>query len=236
MLVVEHLRSGYTPIDVLSDVSISVPDRGIVGVLGANGAGKTALLRAISGLNPVRGGRVVFDGNDLGGASTDDIVLRGVIQVPQGRLLFGEMTVRENLELGAYLIRDRALLEQRLDHVFTLFPILLERSAQAAAYLSGGEQQMLAIGRALMSNPKILLLDEPSLGLAPKTLDLILDKVRAINAEGAAVLIAEQNARKVLRLAHHCYVMENGTVAFHGTGTELMHDERIERTYLGASH
>ncbi len=236
MLVVENLRSGYTPIDVLHDVSISVPERGIVGVLGANGAGKTALLRAISGLNPVRGGRVVFDGNDLGGSATDDIVQRGVIQVPQGRLLFGEMTVRENLELGAYLIRDRAAVEQRLEHVFTLFPILKERSAQAAAYLSGGEQQMLAIGRALMSSPKILLLDEPSLGLAPKTLDLILDKVRAINAEGAAVLIAEQNARKVLRLAQHCYVMENGTVAFHGSGTELMHDERIERTYLGASH
>jgi branched-chain amino acid transport system ATP-binding protein len=236
MLVVENLRSGYTPIDVLHDVSISVPERGIVGVLGANGAGKTALLRAISGLNPVRGGRVVFDGSDLGGSATDDIVQRGVIQVPQGRLLFGEMTVRENLELGAYLVRDRAAVEQRLEHAFTLFPILKERSAQAAAYLSGGEQQMLAIGRALMSSPKILLLDEPSLGLAPKTLDLILDKVRAINAEGAAVLIAEQNARKVLRLAQHCYVMENGTVAFHGSGTELMHDERIERTYLGASH
>jgi len=236
MLAVESLRSGYTPIDVVHDVSISVPDRGIVGVLGANGAGKTALLRAISGLNPVRGGRIVFDGNNLGGASTDDIVQQGVIQVPQGRLLFGDMTVRENLELGAYLIRDRRRLEQRLEHVFTLFPILKERWMQAAAYLSGGEQQMLAIGRALMSNPKILLLDEPSLGLAPKTLDLILDKVRAINAEGAAVLIAEQNARKVLRLAHHCYVMENGTVAFHGSGTELMHDERIERTYLGASH
>jgi len=236
MLVVENLCSGYTPIDVLHDVSISVPERGIVGVLGANGAGKTALLRAISGLNPVRGGRVVFDGSDLGGSATDDIVQRGVIQVPQGRLLFGEMTVRENLELGAYLVRDRAAVEQRLEHVFTLFPILKERSAQAAAYLSGGEQQMLAIGRALMSSPKILLLDEPSLGLAPKTLDLILDKVRAINADGAAVLIAEQNARKVLRLAHHCYVMENGAVAFHGSGTELMHDERIERTYLGASH
>jgi branched-chain amino acid transport system ATP-binding protein len=236
MLVVENLRSGYTLIDVLRDVSISVPERGIVGVLGANGAGKTALLRAISGLNPVRGGRVVFDGNDLGGSATDDIVQRGVIQVPQGRLLFGGMTVRENLELGAYLVRDRATVAQRLEHVFTLFPILKERSTQAAAYLSGGEQQMLAIGRALMSSPKILLLDEPSLGLAPKTLDLILDRVRAINAEGAAVLIAEQNARKVLRLAQHCYVMENGTVAFHGTGAELINDERIERTYLGASH
>jgi branched-chain amino acid transport system ATP-binding protein len=236
MLRIEALRSGYTAIDVLRDVTLDVPDRAIVGVLGANGAGKTALMRAISGLNKVRGGRVLLDGHDLATDRPDAVMRRGVIQVPQGRMLFGEMTVRENLELGAYLIRDRHAVEQRLEHVHGLFPILAERSSQAAAYLSGGEQQMLAIGRALMSSPKVLLLDEPSLGLAPKTFDLILEKVRAINAEGAAVLIAEQNARKVLRLADHCYVMENGAIAFHGAGAELLRDERIERTYLGAGH
>jgi branched-chain amino acid transport system ATP-binding protein len=236
LLRVESLRSGYTQIDVLRDVTLDVPERGVIGVLGANGAGKTALMRAISGLNRVRGGRILFDGHDLATERPDAIMRRGVIQVPQGRMLFGEMTVRENLELGAYLLSDRGVLEKRLERVHALFPILKERSTQAAAYLSGGEQQMLAIGRALMSNPKLLLLDEPSVGLAPKTFDLILEKVRAINADGAAVLIAEQNARKVLRLADHCYVMENGAIAFHGRGAELMRDERIERTYLGASH
>jgi branched-chain amino acid transport system ATP-binding protein len=151
-------------------------------------------------------------------------------------MLFGAMTVRENLELGAYLIGDRATFSERLANVYELFPILAERSSQAAAYLSGGEQQMLALGRAWMSSPKLLLLDEPSLGLAPKVFDTILETVRKIHATGASILIAEQNARKVLRFADHCYVMENGKVAFHGPGPELLRDERIERTYLGASH
>jgi branched-chain amino acid transport system ATP-binding protein len=236
MLVVENLRSGYTGIDVLHDVQLEVPTGSIVGVLGANGAGKTALLRAISGLNPVRAGRIMFDGENLAGSSTDTIVRRRVIHMPQGRMLFGDMSVRENLELGAFLIGDRATFDERLAHVFKLFPILKERATQMAAYLSGGEQQMLALGRAWMSSPKLLLLDEPSLGLAPKIFDVILDTVRTIHGAGASILIAEQNARKVLRLADHCYVMENGNVAFHGTGAELLRDERIERTYLGASH
>jgi branched-chain amino acid transport system ATP-binding protein len=234
MLVIESLRSGYTAIDALKGVSLTVPDDGIVGVLGANGAGKTALLRAISGLNPVRGGRIRFGERDITHASTDDVVRQGIIHVPQGRALFGPMTVRENLDLGAYLERDAALTAVRLRRVFSLFPILEDRQAQAAAYLSGGEQQMLAIARALMASPKLLLLDEPSLGLAPKVFDTILDKVREIHRDGASILIAEQNARKVLHLADHCYVLENGTVAFDGTGPELARDARIEKTYLGA--
>jgi len=213
MLLVEALYSGYTRLDVLKGVSLTVPDNMIIGVLGPNGAGKTALLRAISGLNAVRDGRITFNGNDLAGASPDAVVRQGVIHVPQGRMLFGPMTVRENLELGAYLQSDRAALERRLSLVHELFPVLSERSRQAAAYLSGGEQQMLALGRALMGNPKLLLLDEPSLGLAPKVFDAILERVRAIHAAGASILIAEQNARKVLRIADHCYVLENGTVA-----------------------
>lgn len=236
MLAVESLRSGYTAIDVLHGISLEVPEGKIVGVLGANGAGKTALLRAISGLNPVRAGRIVFDGDDLAHSSTDAIVRRRVIHMPQGRMLFGDMSVLENLQIGAFLVTDRQTFDQRLAHVYDLFPILKQRSTQPAAYLSGGEQQMLALGRAWMSSPKLLLLDEPSLGLAPKIFDTILDTVRKIHAAGASILIAEQNARKVLRLADHCYVMENGRVAFHGSGAELLRDERIERTYLGAGH
>src|SRR3982751_104363 len=214
MLSIEGLRSGYTGVDVLKGLSLDVPDRSIIGVLGPNGAGKSALLRAISGLNPVRGGRIAFDGSDLTGATPDAAVRAGVIQVPQGRMLFGSMSVRENLELGAYLEHDRARVEARLAEVHALFPVLRERSAQPAAYLSGGEQQMLALGRALMAPPKLLLLDEPSLGLAPRMFDTILEHVKAIHAAGASILIAEQNARKVLRMADHCHVMESGTIAF----------------------
>jgi len=236
MLSIDGLRSGYTGIDVLKGVSLAVPDRAIVGVLGPNGAGKTALLRAISGLNAVRGGHVVFDGTDLAGAASDAVVRAGVVQVPQGRMLFGAMTVRENLELGAYLQRERGEIEARMARVHALFPMLRERATQPAAYLSGGEQQMLALGRALMAQPKLLLLDEPSLGLAPKMFDTVLEQVRAIHAAGASILIAEQNARKVLRMADHCYVLENGTVAFDGSAAELLRDRRIEQTYLGAGH
>lgn len=236
MLRIDGLRSGYTAVEVLRGIALEVPDRAIVGVLGPNGAGKTALLRAISGLNAVRGGRLEFDGRDITGAAPDATVRMGIVQVPQGRLLFGSMTVRENLDLGAYLQTDRHAIAARLDQVYAMFPVLKERSSQAAAYLSGGEQQMLALGRALMGSPRLLLLDEPSLGLAPKVFDLILEQVGAIHATGASILIAEQNARKVLRIAQHCYVLENGRVAFGGSGAELMRDPRIEQTYLGAGH
>jgi branched-chain amino acid transport system ATP-binding protein len=236
MLRIEGLHSGYTAVDVLRGIDLEVPDRAIIGVLGPNGAGKTALLRAISGLNAVRGGRVHFDGRDITGVAPDATVRMGIVQVPQGRMLFGSMTVRENLDLGAYLQTDRRAIAARLDQVYTMFPVLKERAGQAAAYLSGGEQQMLALGRALMGSPRLLLLDEPSLGLAPKVFDLILEQVGAIHATGASILIAEQNARKVLRIAQHCYVLENGRVAFSGNGTDLMRDARMEQTYLGAGH
>ena len=236
MLRIEGLVSGYTALAVLKGVSLEVPANAIVGVLGANGAGKSALMRAISALNKVQSGRIEFDGETLSGASADAVVRRGVIQVPQGRLLFGSMTVRENLEMGAYLQGDRHHTAERLEHVGNLFPILRERAQQQAAYLSGGEQQMLAVGRALMSNPKLLLLDEPSLGLAPKVFDTILEKVGEIHRGGASILIAEQNARKVLRFAGHCYVLQNGEIAFHGSSHMLKHDPRIEQSYLGVTH
>jgi branched-chain amino acid transport system ATP-binding protein len=235
MLSVKNLCSGYIGIDALHDVSLLVPDRTIVAVLGANGAGKTALMRAISGLNRVRAGRVSFDDIELQRLAAADIVRRGVIHVPQGRALFGAMNVLENLELGAYLLADRHEREARRERVFDMFPILKTRAWQPVAYLSGGEQQMLAIGRALMSKPRLLLLDEPSLGLAPKIFDDILDKVRAIHAEGAAVLIAEQSVRKVLRMTDYCYVLANGSITLQGTGAELAKDHRIEKTYLGTT-
>jgi branched-chain amino acid transport system ATP-binding protein len=227
--------AGYDRVPVVRDINLEIAEGRIVGLLGANGAGKTTLMRAISGLATMQGGRIEFAGSDVTGLSSADLVERGLIQVPQGRHLFGEMSVRENLEMGAYLVTGQAE-KARMQDVFTLFPILRERERQPAALLSGGEQQMLAVGRALMSGPRCLLMDEPSLGLAPKTFDLILDVVKRINAGGTTVFIAEQNARKVLRVAHYCYVLENGRIATEGESRVLLADDRIQRSYLGVAH
>jgi branched-chain amino acid transport system ATP-binding protein len=227
--------AGYGRVPVVRDINLEIGAGRIVGLLGANGAGKTTLMRAVSGLATMQGGRIEFAGNDVTGLSSADLVARGLIQVPQGRHLFGEMSVRENLEMGAYLVAGQDE-KTRMEEVFSLFPILRERERQAAALLSGGEQQMLAVGRALMSGPRCLLMDEPSLGLAPKAFDLILDVVKRINAGGTTVFIAEQNARKVLRVAHYCYVMENGRIATEGESEVLLADDRIQRSYLGVAH
>ena len=227
--------AGYGRVPVVRDINLEIAAGRIVGLLGANGAGKTTLMRAVSGLATVQGGRIEFAGNDVTSLSSADLVARGLIQVPQGRHLFGEMSVRENLEMGAYLVAGEAE-KTRMQEVFSLFPILRERERQAAALLSGGEQQMLAVGRALMSGPRCLLMDEPSLGLAPKAFDLILDVVKRINAAGTTVFIAEQNARKVLRVAHYCYVLENGRIATEGESDVLLADDRIQRSYLGVAH
>jgi branched-chain amino acid transport system ATP-binding protein len=227
--------AGYGRVPVVRDINLEIATGRIVGLLGANGAGKTTLMRAVSGLATMQGGRIEFAGNDVTSLSSADLVARGLIQVPQGRHLFGEMSVRENLEMGAYLLAGQDE-KARMQEVFSLFPILRERERQAAALLSGGEQQMLAVGRALMSGPRCLLMDEPSLGLAPKAFDLILDVVKRINARGTTVFIAEQNARKVLRVAHYCYVMENGRIATEGESNVLLADDRIQRSYLGVAH
>jgi branched-chain amino acid transport system ATP-binding protein len=227
--------AGYGRVPVVRDINLDIADGRIVGLLGANGAGKTTLMRAVSGLATMQGGRIEFAGNDVTSLSSADLVARGLIQVPQGRHLFGEMSVRENLEMGAYLVAGQAE-KTRMQEVFSLFPILRERERQAAALLSGGEQQMLAVGRALMSGPRCLLMDEPSLGLAPKAFDLILDVVKRINAGGTTVFIAEQNARKVLRVAHYCYVLENGRIATEGESSVLLADDRIQRSYLGVAN
>ena len=233
-LRLSHFCAGYGRIPVIRDVTLEIEQGRIVGLLGANGAGKTTLMRAVSGLTTIQGGSVEFAGRDVTGLSSARRVARGLIQVPQGRHLFGEMSVRENLEMGAYLVANEAT-QTRMQEVFSLFPILRERERQPAAVLSGGEQQMLAVGRALMSGPRCLLMDEPSLGLAPKAFDLILDVVKRINEGGTTVFIAEQNARKVLRVAHYGYVLENGHIAIEGESRALLADDRIQRSYLGVA-
>jgi branched-chain amino acid transport system ATP-binding protein len=234
-LRLSHFCAGYGRVPVVRDISLEIGEGRIVGLLGANGAGKTTLMRAISGLATFQGGNAEFAGSDMFGWSSVQRVARGLVQVPQGRHLFGEMSVRENLEMGAYLVTGAAA-RTGMQEVFSLFPILRERERQPAALLSGGEQQMLAVGRALMSRPRCLLMDEPSLGLAPKAFDLILEVAKRINESGTAVFIAEQSARKVLRVAHYAYVLESGRIVTEGESSALLADDRIQHSYLGVAH
>ena len=234
MLDIENLHVAYGPVEVLHGISIRVEPGSIVGVLGANGSGKTTLFKAMAGLVRVTQGKVRLSGYDLTNASTQSIVKQGVTLVPQGRMLFPEMTVYENLEMGAYLLRDRTDFSRRLETVQQMFPILKERSEQMVALMSGGEQQMLAIGRALMGQPDLILLDEPSIGLAPKIFDQILSTVVEINRERkTTIVIAEQNVRKILKIVDFAYVLEAGKVAISGTPDSLSSDESIRRAYLG---
>ncbi|HXP74136.1 MAG TPA: ABC transporter ATP-binding protein [Stellaceae bacterium] len=233
MLEVADLVTGYGRSAVLHGVSLDVAEGAIVGVLGPNGAGKTTLVKAISGLLPCRAGRIVFEGRTLAGSRVQDIVRLGLLHVPQGRLLFPEMTVQENLEMGAYLGPGRSAFRADLDRVHALFPILEERQGQLAGVLSGGEQQMLAIGRALMSRPRLLILDEPSIGLAPRIIDEIFEVVRRINRDGTSIVLVEQNARRVLRIASHCVVLESGRVAVAGSSADLLGNELVRKSYLG---
>ena len=235
MLELRGVHAGYGRIDVLHDVSLVVPRGGMVGLLGPNGAGKTTLVRAISGLARVSAGEIVFEGRPIRGRAAEDIVALGIIHVPQGRMLFPDLTVAENLELGAYLKDARREYSANLARVEAYFPVLAERRGQAAGVLSGGEQQMLAIGRALMARPRLLMLDEPSLGLAPKLVDDIFNVLRRINADGVSVLVAEQNAMKVLETAQSVHVLESGRLALGGTSAELARSEKIQRSYLGVA-
>jgi branched-chain amino acid transport system ATP-binding protein len=235
MLEVSGLKVRYGEVAAVKGISLSVPKGSIVVLLGANGAGKSSTLNAIAGLVPATG-TVSFEGKTISGQPAEDIVKRGIALTPEGRRVFPSLSVADNLHLGGAAHASGEELKRRVEAELDRFPILRERFHQKAGLLSGGEQQMLAIARSLMAGPHLLLLDEPSLGLAPKVFDLILEQVRAIHATGASILIAEQNARKVLRMAHHCYVLENGRVAFEGSGAELMRDPRIEQTYLGAGH
>ena len=233
MLEVRNLDAGYGRVRVLRDVSVTVPAGKIVALLGANGAGKTTLMRAICGLASVQAGTITLAGEATTGRAPEALVRDGLVLVPQGRLLFGDMTVRENLEMGAFTVAGRETWDAQLSRVEMLFPILRERAHQPAGLLSGGEQQMLAVARALMSSPRCLLLDEPSLGLSPKAFGTIIEAIRRINGEGIPVLIAEQNVRRVLRLADYVYVLETGRIELEGKGEQLMADDRIRASYLG---
>jgi branched-chain amino acid transport system ATP-binding protein len=234
LLAVESLRVAYGGVLALKGVDLAVEEGAVVALLGANGAGKTTTLRAISGLTPPLSGAIRFEDRSLVGRRARDVVRLGIVHVPEGRHLFPRMTVRENLELGAYLRRDRTI-RADLERVFTHFPVLAERQAQEAGSLSGGEQQMLAIGRALMARPRLLLLDEPSLGLAPVMVEEIAAIIVEINRSGIAVLLVEQNAEMALGVARRAYVLETGRVAAAGTAAELLASDAIRRAYLGVA-
>jgi branched-chain amino acid transport system ATP-binding protein len=231
-LSVRGLSAGYGPMRVLHDIALEAPSGALTVIVGPNGAGKSTLLRAISGIIP-RQGEVLFDGQPLP-TRPSAIVARGLVQVPEGRQLFAQMTVLENLELGGYLVaRDERA--RRLERAFEVFPRLAERRRQLAGTMSGGEQQMLAVGRALMGKPKLLMLDEPSLGLAPKMVDELLAVVRRIRAEGVTVLLVEQNVAKALAIADGAYVLERGAVAMNGPARSLLGSERLRASYLGSA-
>jgi branched-chain amino acid transport system ATP-binding protein len=233
LLELRDVRAGYGDLEVVRDVSLEIAAGEIVSVVGANGAGKTTLLRTVAGLVPAAAGAITFDGARLDRLPTHAIVERGVVRVPEGRRVFPDMTVRENLELGSYLPRARARRRDTLARVLAMFPRLEERAGQLAGTLSGGEQQMLAIGRGLMSLPRLLMLDEPSLGLAPLMVREIFATIRRINADGVTVLLVEQDVIHSLGMSHRGYVLESGSIVLRGGGAELLGNEHIRTAYLG---
>ena len=233
MLEVRDLQVNYGAIKALKGISFSVEEGKIVTLIGSNGAGKTTTLRAICGLVKVKDGKVVFKNNDLTNRPTNQIVAQGINMVPEGRRIFPNLTVYENLMLGAFQRDDKEEIEKDLKWIFSLFPRLEERLSQKGGTLSGGEQQMLAIGRALMSRPDLLMLDEPSLGLAPLLVEEVFDVIRKIHEQGKTVLLIEQNAYAALNIADYGYVIETGRIVLEGTGKDLLKDEKVKKAYLG---
>ncbi len=233
MLTLQNVSSGYGAIQALKGIDLHVEKGEIVTLIGANGAGKTTTLRTITGLVLARQGDVMFEGRRLNDVPTHKLVALGICMVPEGRAVFANLTVMENLELGAYLQKDRVKTKASLHRVFELFPRLNERNKQAAGTLSGGEQQMLAIGRALMASPRLLLLDEPSLGLAPLLVHTIFEAIDQINKEGTTILLVEQNANAALRHSHRAYVLETGHIVMEGPSAQLAADQRVKEAYLG---
>lgn len=233
MLEVKNLDVHFGVIHALKNISLTVNEGEIVTLIGANGAGKTTTLRTISGLKKPTRGSILFEGKDITNLSARDRVKLGISHVPEGRRVFPAMTVLENLELGAFLRRDKAQIAKDLNMVYERFPILADRKKQAAGTLSGGEQQMLAMGRALMSRPRMLFLDEPSMGLAPLFVQEIFDIIKSINQTGTTILLVEQNARKALQIANRAYVLETGSIVLSGIGAELMQSDEIRKAYLG---
>ncbi len=232
MLEIRDLTSGYGVVQVLHGVSLEVRPGEIVALLGSNGAGKSTLNNSISGLVKVTGGAIRFEGEDITGARSEEVVARGVIQVPEGRRVFPNTTVRENLELGCYR-RARARRSENLERVVSVFPRLKERFGQLAGTLSGGEQQMLAIGRGMMAEPKLLILDEPSLGLSPLLVEEMFALIQQLHAQGLAIMLVEQNVVQSLEIATRAYVMENGVIKLEGESQELMRNEDLRKSYLG---
>ena len=233
MLNVENLVVRYGMIEAIKGISFEVKDGEIVTLIGANGAGKTTTMHAISGLVKPAAGAIFLDGTDLTKVPPHTIVSRGLAQVPEGRRVFAQETVEENLILGAFFRKDKDKIQADMDNVYDLFPRLKERRTQLAGTLSGGEQQMLAMGRALMADPKIMLLDEPSMGLSPLLVSEIFAIIEEINKKGTTVLLVEQNAKRALAIAHHAYVLETGKITLSGTGSQLAKDERVQKAYLG---
>ena len=235
MLEIKDLQVSYGGIEALRGISLNVDQNEIVTLIGANGAGKSSTLRAISGLVMPKGGKITFQGEDITRMDTQQVVERGLIMVPEGRRVFPNLTVEENLRIGAYLVRDQAKVKQSIEYAYTCFPRLKERHWQPAGTLSGGEQQMLAVGRALMAGPKLLMMDEPSLGLAPLVVRDIFAIIRQLSLEGITILLIEQNANAALRAADRGYVMETGRITLSGTGEDLLSNQAVRDAYLGQS-
>jgi branched-chain amino acid transport system ATP-binding protein len=233
ILMVEGLSAGYGKFDVLHEVSLQVDPAEVVAIIGPNGAGKSTVLKAIMGFIRVSEGTIWFRGNDITGRRTDELVRLGLGYVPQGRVVFPRMSVLENLEMGAFTVTDRRKAAEALDYVFALFPRLAERRAQLAGTMSGGEQQMLTIGRALMTRPVMILLDEPSLGLSPRFVDMVFEQIVTLKNEGLAIAMVEQNAARALEISHRGYVLDLGANRYEGTGQDLLADDRVRKMYLG---
>ena len=233
MLTLENISVNYGAIEALKDISMHVEKGEVVTLIGANGAGKTTTLRTITGLLNPRRGRILFEGDDIASKPTHKLVARGISMSPEGRGVFANLTVRENLAMGAYLQKDKRVIAADMEKVFVMFPRLKERESQKAGTLSGGEQQMLAMGRALMSRPRMLLLDEPSLGLAPLVVHTIFEAIENIRSEGTTILLVEQNAHAALKHSDRAYVMETGRIIMEGSSKDLAADPRIKEAYLG---
>ena len=233
MLELKSVRTYYGNIEALKEISLTVSEGEIITLIGANGAGKSTTLMSISGIVPPRFGEIRFLDKPIHDLNPDEIVALGISQVPEGRRIFPQLTVLENLDMGAFLRKDKAGIKKDMDHIFSLFPILAERQHQGGGTLSGGEQQMLAISRALMARPRLLLMDEPSLGLAPLIVRVIFDIIKKINEEGTTIFLVEQNAHMALKVAHRGYVMENGRITLEGNAQNLLVNEEVKKAYLG---
>jgi branched-chain amino acid transport system ATP-binding protein len=232
MLITKNLTAGYKGIEVIKDIDFKISPGEIVAIIGPNGAGKSTFLKSIFNLTEVYSGRIYFKDKDITDLETHDLIYYGISYVPQGRLVFSNMTVLENLEMGAFIFDDKKLIKNNLDHIYREFPVLKRKKDELAGNLSGGEQQTLAIARALMQSPSLLLLDEPSLGLAPKIINEIFDKISKLKSEGISIIIVEQNAKKAVEIADRTYILEDGKIALEG-GREILKDSRIKEIYFG---